>query len=467
MSFYGDVYETIIDGCSGIAAAGSDVKIFIGTCSKGTVGTIYIFGASGDFEGKLGKGNLPDRIKDFFLKAPNDAVIIAIPATADVAGTTGAVKLTGSGKATYTLTGTPSCDADILIKIITGGKLNTVTMKYSIDGGDNWSDEETIPTSGIVSLGETGITITFVSAATESESFVAGDIYSFSIVSATAGLTNIMAAINVGLDKYTPRFIYIAQGCNNTVRAALGAKADELFEAHRPTYFIGEAVYDSTETIDAYVTRLVTEKASYSHPYVVICASYGEITQTDGYVPQRNHGGLLAGYIAKARVNQSIGEVASFPVTVAELPSGWTSAHSKLLDDAGYCTLRLYAGKSSYYWSNGRTLADSTSDYQFIEVLETVFKAVRLARAAALDDLQSGVEDNLDLAKIKQDIKDSLKVMIKAIPHELASDTDVILPDNQDITNNGLAYELDLKGIPILRKIHLYFKFSYTDPFSS
>ncbi|MBN2544584.1 MAG: hypothetical protein JXB50_02225 [Spirochaetes bacterium] len=467
MSFYGDVNEIIVDGVSGISVNASPAAIFVGTCSIGTIGKKYIIGKSSDLASLLGKGNLVDRIRDFFLKAPKNSVIIAIPSAKDVAGSIGTITLTGTGQATYVGSGTPACDADILIKIITGGALNVATCQYSIDGGDNWSEEETIPATGIVTIGDTGVIVTFTSAATPSESFVTGDIYSFSIISATSSLTEVMNALNIGLETYTPRFCYIAQVCDNTDKAALGARADELFEDHKPTYFICEAKISSSEDIDDYVDRLVTEKASYSHRFVVCCASFGEIIQTDGYVPSRNHGGLLAGTIASARVNQSIGEVATFPITVAKLSDTWTEAHSKTLCDAGYCVLRKYSGLSSYFWARGRTIADASSDYQFIETIDTVFKAVRLARAAALKNLQSGIEDNLALKKIKEDIADALSIMTKAKPKELSEKTEVILPENQDIVNNGLAFELNLKGIPILGSISLYFLYSYADPFES
>lgn len=466
MSFFGDVYEQIIDGTSGLSSSNNPVAIFTGTCSLGVVGKIYIFGKSGNIESKLGLGKLRDRIKDFFLKAPKDAVVIAIPSNPDTAGSIGTITRTGTGTATYVASGTPKCDADIIIKVITGGALNVATVRISIDGGDNYGEEITVPTNGVVTIGETGVIVTFTAGEPASGSFVAGDIYSFSIKSATSTMIKIMDALNIGLETYTPRFCFIAQGCDNTAKAALGAKADELFLAHRPTYFICEPVYNETEDIDAYVTRLVTERATFSHRFVICCASYGEIIEVNGSVPKRNHAGLLAGTIASCRVNQSIGEVASFPITVASLPDGWTEAHSQTLDDAGYVTLRKYAGLSAYFWSNGRSLADGTSDYQFIEVIDTVFKAVRLSRIAALKNLQ-GPGDLPGLAKIQTDIESALSVMISAHPKELSEKTEVIIPDGQDIVNNGLAFELELKGIPIIRSIKLFFKYLYDNPLES
>lgn len=463
MGFYGDVYETIIDGVSGINPSGNPVAIFVGTCSKGAVGNKYIIGKSSDLDKLLGKGNLVERIQDFFTKAPSDAVIIAIPSAKDIAGHIGNITKTGTGVATATVQGNPNYDSEVTLEIVTTGEANIATCRYSIDGGDSYSETITIPINGELAISDTGIKIVF-SNYEENNSFVAGDKYTFKATSPKSSLNAIMNALEVGLESYTPRFCYIAQGVDNVYRAALGVKIDELFEAHRPTYVVTEAILpDESETIDDYVNRLVTDKQNFSNRFVVTVASFGEIIDASGSVFTRNAGGIVAGLIAKARVNQSIGEVASFPISNVKLPEGWTEAHSKTLDDSGYIVLRKYAGLSSLYISNGRTMADSTSDYQFIEVVDTVFKAIRLARIACLKNLQ-GSGDKLGIAKISADIETALATMTKAFPKELDS-FKVIIPDGQDIVNNGLSYELELYGIPIVRKISLYFKFKYANPF--
>lgn len=461
---YGDVYETIVDGASGLSPSGGPVAIVVGTCSLGEVGKPYVIGKSSDLQGTLGSGNLVDRINDFFIKAPSDASLIAIPSDKDVAGSTSTITEEKTGEATVSASGSQNYDANIILEIVSGGALNEAVAKYSVDGGDNFSAVFVMPVDGNVVIGDSGITLAFTEAATPANSFKAGDKYSLSIKSSTSSLVAVMNALDIGLENYTPRFVYVAQGIDNVYRAALGVKMDSLFEDHRPTYAITEAVIMADdEDVDDYVNRLVSERSSFSHKFIVSVGGFGEIIEASGRVPLRNYGGILAGTVAKARVNQSVGEVASFPVSNVILPEGWTEAHSKTLDENGFITLRKYAGINALFFANGRTMADVTSDYQFIEVVDTVFKGIRLSRIAALKNLQ-GAGDKMGVDKVSTDIETALSVMTKAFPKEL-DHYNVIVPPGQDIVNNGLAYELELYGIPIIRKIHLYFMYKYANPF--
>lgn len=464
MSYYGDVYETIIDGASGLSPSGAPVGIITGTCSIGEVGKKYLIGNSSDIAGVLGSGRLVERIRDFFTKAPADAVLVAIPSAKDIAGESGTIEKTGSGLATVAKTGNPQYDGNIVFEILSDGGLNEATGKYSTDGGDTFSAPFTLPVGGVVAIGDTGMTFTFTESGLTTASFKKGDMYKLKITSPKSSLTAVMDALGLGLESYTPRFVYVAQGVDNVYRMAIGVKMDQLFEAHRPTYAITEAVEKSEiEDVDGYVNRLVTDRAAFSHRWVVCVGGYGEIVEATGKVPTRNYGGVLAGVVAKARVNQSVGEVSAFPVSNVILPLGWTEAHSKTLDESGYVTLRRYAGLNALFFANGRTMADAISDYQFIEVVDTTFKAIRLSRIAALKNLQSA-GDKLGIKKVTADIESALGVMTSAFPKELDS-YKVNIPEGQDVVNNGLAYELELFGIPILRKIKLFFMFKYANPF--
>lgn len=467
MSFYGDVYETIIDGQSGIVVDGDPFAIVVGTCTTGEIGKMYVVGKSTDLSAKLGAGRLVDRINDFFLKAPSDTVLIAIPTEKDIAGSVETITVGSSntGKGTVASSGSATRDADVIAQVVSGGALNEATIKYSVDGGDNWSEEETIPATGKIVCGDTGITLTFSEyASVPAESFVSADTFTFSTTSPKSSLTAIMAGLNAALETYTPEACWIAQGCDKVYWSALGVLADSLFEDHRPCWMYTEAELPAG-SLDDYVNNLVSVRNDFAHRFVHVCAQVGEITEKSGSVPFRNVAGLVMGIVANARVNQSIGEVRVFGISNVTLPDEWTGAFSKTLDDAGYIVLRKYAGLSSTFVSNARSLADSTSDYQFLEVTRTVFRAIKLSRIAALKNLQ-GPGDKLGVTTAKNDIDTALSVMTSAFPKELDS-YDVVVPDGQDVVNNGLAYELELFGIPILRKIKLFFLFKYANPFAS
>ncbi len=461
MSQFGDVYEYIIDGVSGLNPGGGPDCLIVGTCSAGVVGKSYTFGHSSDVS-VLGKGKLVDRLKDLFSITKDDpygankeAVVVVVPSTLDIVGTIGTITHAGTGTATQGTSGSALHDAKVVIEILKAGALNVAEGKVSLDGGASYSDPFTIPANGEVDITGSGVKVTFSGTG---DIFVVGDTYSFDITGPGSTLTALNSAIDKGLEVYTPSFVYVAEPTDSTHWASLGAKADSLFVEHKPTYFLTECRAKlESETINEYLDYLTGERTGFAHRFVAVSASYGLINGVS-----RNVSGLLAGSIVKARVNQSIGEVASFIISNVSIPDDWGNINSKVLDDLGYITLRRYSGLSNLYWSNGRTLADTTSDYQFIEVVETTFKAIRLSRIAALKNMQ-GPGDYNGIQKVKADIISSLKSMTSVSPKELDS-FKVIIPENQDVVNNGLSFELELYGIPILRKIKLFFKFIYSNP---
>ena len=315
-----------------------------------------------------------------------------------------------------------------------------------------------------MTIGSTGAIITFTDAVSEPEnSFVVGDTYAFKTTAPIASLTNIMAAIDYPLSIYDVEFVYVVGASDSTDWATFGAKAEELWNDHRPTFFICEAALPGAEdTIDDWVADLVADADDFAHSRVVVNAAFGKISMSDGHLLQRNTGGMLTGLICNIPVMRSVGNVQNCSISNVVLPDLYTNAHAKALDDAGYCTLRTYAGLSALFYSNGRTQADVISDYQFIEVLRTVFKAVRLSRIAALKSMQLEATEG-QLAKCKADVEAALDTMVKAIPKELDHHI-VTIPPNQDIVNNGLAVEEELYGIPIIRNIKLFFMYKYNNP---
>lgn len=87
----------------------------------------------------------------------------------------------GKGGGTLTASGSPYNAFAVVVKITAQGTLNTAAFAYSIDGGNNFSDEITVPVAGKYELPGTGLTITFAAVSEEADSsFQVGDMWSFS-----------------------------------------------------------------------------------------------------------------------------------------------------------------------------------------------------------------------------------------------------------------------------------------------
>ena len=98
--------------------------------------------------------------------------------------------------------------------------------------------------------------------------------------------------------------------------------------------------------------------------------------------------------------------------------------------------------------------------------MRTVFKAVRLLRVAALKSMYDEAGDPLlannatGIAYLKANLENALDTMVKANPKELAAYV-VDIVAGQDIANNGVAVDITLIGIPIIRQIKLYPRYTY------
>ncbi|BCS55196.1 DUF2586 domain-containing protein [Geobacter sp. SVR] len=373
----------------------------------------------------------------------------------------GPVTRVGTGPV-ITAAGTVKAAAEVQLRIISAGGRNTGTYQLSLDGGDSWGGLRTIPVDGLIAVGSTGVTITF-----PDNDAVAGDTYSFRIEEPVPSVAAVIEALETPLSLYDMEFVHVVGPSDSSDWAALGVRADELWNAHRPTFFLAETrlPYDG-ESIDDWTAALVSERQGFAHRFVSVCSAYGEISDSTGKRITRNAAGLATGRLLAIPVMRALGRVLDGPVSQLTLSDLYTSAHQSTLETAGYITARRYAGLSGVYWGDERTMADVTSDFQFLTVLRVVFKATRLSRIAALRSMYDEAGDPTlganaaGLAYLKTGIEAALNTMVRAIPRELAAHQ-ITIPPNQDIVNNGVAVEMTLIGIPIIRKIKLYANYVY------
>ncbi|WP_321495631.1 DUF2586 domain-containing protein [uncultured Desulfobacter sp.] len=373
----------------------------------------------------------------------------------------GPVEKTGTGP-DITVTGTVKAAAEIMLGVVSGGGLNEATYQLSTDGGDAFDVERTVPVDGVITVGSTGVTITV-----PDETLVAGDIYECRLLPPVPSISGVMTAIEGPLELYDVEFVYVVGPTDSVDWAVMGAKADTQFNAHRPVFFLSEyRLPYADEDLNDWVAEAVNESNDYAHRFVAVCASVAEVSDVTGQTILRNPAGLLAGRILATPVMRAIGRVRDAGISQAALPDDYTSSMQVMLESARYITLKRYAGLSSAYWGDGKTMADVTSDYQYLEVLRVVFKAVRKARIAALKSMYDEAGDpvmegeDTGLQYLKANIETALNTLVSAVPKELAAHQ-VSIPSGQDIVNNGVAVEMVLIGIPIIRSISLFASYVY------
>lgn len=378
-----------------------------------------------------------------------------------VRGPIGTVVKVGAGP-DITAAGTVKAAAHIVLRVTGAGGRNDATYQLSEDGGDTWSNVRTVPIDGQIPVGSTGVTLSV-----PEENLSLGTEYGVRLNAPAPSITAVMSALEKPLELYDVEAIYIVGPSDAVDWAACGAKADELWNKHRPTYFKTEfrLPYDG-EDLNDWAAAWKAEKAKYAHRFVMNIVAFGEVSDSTGLRKLRNWGGLQVGRVLSIPVQRATGRVLDGGISQGTLPEGWDEGVQTILEKAGAVTAKTYAGLTSPYWGDSRTMAEDTSDFRYEEILRVVFKAVRLARIAALKGMYDEAGDptregeDSGLQYLQASIENALDTMVSAKPKELAAHI-VAIPSGQDIVNNGVAVEMDLIGIPIIRKIKLFARYTY------
>lgn len=556
----GDVLQYLIDGTSGIVSGGVDGKALVaGVCSKGKEGKAYLVGKRTNLDDMLGTGPLVDRVRDMLVTGGQEPCVVAVPVRGQPGGYISDLSVTGT-KTGATLSGYPAKNADVAVRVATGGLVsggaamleistdggktyaaavpaaaqnpisageeptgatlvfaedakleqgaayafavrcpvgpvyrvgdaaspmlaveegasgvldgaelvlqvvkggdrNVGTYRLSTDGGDNFGKIRTIPVDGVAELDGYGVKLNFPAG-----EYAAGTAYACRLLPPAPSIVDVLDALDAPLSIYDVEFVYVVGPSDSVDWAAAQAKADELWNHQRPTYFKMEErlPYDG-EDLNDYAAALLTERQGFAGRFVTVCAQYGEVVDTTGAARLRNAAGLQAGRVMAIPVQRATGRVKDGPVSQLTLPEGWEAVRPTL-ENAGYLTAKKYAGLEGTYWGDSRTMAEDTSDLLYEEALRAVFKAVRLTRKAALKSMYDEAGDPLrpdredGLAYLKANLENALDAMVEA--KELAGYV-VDIPVGQNVARDGVAVEITLIGVPIIREIKLYNRYTY------
>lgn len=373
----------------------------------------------------------------------------------------GPVAQVGPGPA-VTPDGAVLTGAQVELLITRTGKVNDGQYQLSLDGGDTYDSIRTLPLDGVIKAGDTGVAITLDSTA----AYEAGTLYRFALLPPVPTIMTIMEALEQPLARLDPEFVHVVGPTDAVDWAAFAMLAAEQWQRHRPMPVTCEArlPYEG-ESLDAWADWLRDERAKGAAPFVACNAAFGEILGRDNTRKVRNAGGLLVGKIIGIPVMRHIGRTKNGPVTPLTLPNGWDDIQADVRD-AGFITAQYYEGLNGTYWGDDKMLAEPTSTYQFLVVVRVVCKALRLMRIQALMSMFDEAGDPLHdegaagLAYLKTNLEAACDVMTTARPRELAAAI-VDIPSGQDIVNNGVDADVDLVGIPIIKRIRINTKYVY------
>lgn len=458
------VYINIQDGGLGLLPATSEgLQAKVGVCSAGEINQVVALSDPAQAVSNFGTGPLVNALLDAF--AAGAGVIYAVRANGDIAGSVGAVTKTGTGSGSMTAAGTPLDAYEAIVEILTTGRLNTATFRYSLDGGDNWSGAITVPQAGAYAIPGTGVTITFTEGTPPENSFVAGDRYAFTVTAPTASVASVNDAIDALLaSSYLYEFIHVVGPSDNAMWAALDVRAAEAEADCRYIHFLAEARGPNAgETVDQWVAALLAMRESFASTRVSVVAGRFElIDQATGRSMDRNGAGLYSGRLSKIKTHVSPGRYIDGPMpgVVGLRPNGINEAHILSLDQAGFITFRQYKGSNGFYITNGRMMAEQTSDFRYVELRRVMDEACTLVYLAALQSVQAeGTPAGLDALEAR--MTSPLQVMVGAGKITRGR---VVIPRDQNILA-GAVLRAIVKIVPIAIMREIEISIGFENPF--
>lgn len=395
---YGDVNVKVEDGNLGRSSrTGTGTHIKIGISNVESKAPILISGTMNAKKIKEKVGNTP--LADACIDAVEwgASSTYCIPVKAGTAGTVGEIKEEKKGYGSFEVKGSPNNAYDIVVEVMDAGECNEGSFRYSLDGGNTFTEEMTIPVTGEAELEATGLNVKFTDAE-GGDSFKEGDRFTFSTTSPAMSNEAVINAVESLINSpIVFEFVHIVGVSAKALWASLCTLANDFLTKYkRPLYFVCEARGKrADESLEEYVNAMLEERKGINNMYIQVVCSNSRYQRMDGRVQDINNAGIVTGLYGRAKESQSIGEVKSFPISEAKiqklLPEG-IEDYIETLDAAKFVTIRQYIGKEDFYVTSANMMSPEGSDYAYAEDVRVSNRLVRAVRAEALNELQVEID---------------------------------------------------------------------------
>lgn len=444
--------ELVMNDSNSGVGSGSGTGIFgkIGVSPVESTSPIVITGNmdADTIREKLGNSPLADACMDSIENGAS--TIYALPVKETTHGTISKAVHAGEGKGTVEASGNPTNDFTIIVKIETGGLTNAATCSISENGGNTWNDEQTIPLSGEIQLQNTGIELTF--EASEGNTFVAGDTYTFEATAPSANNGDIIeAAKHFRSSMVNVELIHIV----GTTTPALWGSLESLgkrmeTEAGKPIFFVCEQRnVEENEKTEAYVEAIAPEAKSVKGRHVCVVSQWLRYVRMDGRTQDINMAGIFTGSLASIKESSSAAFTGTGGIAYPEgkvvklLPDG-IEDYIQQMDEARYVFLRKYEGLEGYFVAATNMTAPATSDFANIEDVRVMYRLAREIYKRSIlhqnEDFDQNAADTY-YAQVQEDLN---------VPIDEARDRDHIISDGRvtiltDQVNAGKDKKLPIR----------------------
>lgn len=455
-----DVTHKVTDGLLGFAAATGDGKhLKIGVSPVVSDTPIIVTGDmdAAKIKARLGLSPLADAVMDAVQFGAARTYCLTVSAT--TAGSVGNITKTGDGGGNMTVDGSPTNAFSVVVKITAQGGLNAAAFVVSIDGGNTYTDEITVPVTGEYDLAGTGLKLKFTDAADEAQkpsSFIVNDSYSFATTAPAMTNGDVLAAIEK-LKGFSEEyeFIHIVGESDLPLWLAVAEAQIQLRDAyHKPVFFMMEAqqptpgaggsspeAMEDEGDLTSWALGMEAKAKKVKNYDIQVVTAWGRLVKLDGTTQIVNLAGVVSGLYAKAKVQESIGktrEEAGFGIKKSRLlellPAEMDNTVIELLDNAGFLTFREYDGLNDFYVYHAKMLSPDGSDFRYAEDVRIKNKIIRETRKEGLLLLN----DDIDLEDVQGELEARAKFMFaplqRMIDAKEISSAQITVPEGQEDT---------------------------------
>lgn len=326
------------------------------------------------------------------------AVGAACPTAADATGTS-----------VPAFSGTPNDKHDIVLEVVrasSGLSALTGALKISIDGGYIFGDPVLVPTTGVIAIPNTGITVTFGAG-----TLVVGDSYRVRTAPplwSTSGLSTALAAVLTAIDAGNAvDMVHIVGPIDATSQATIESWADSAKTSGYDLAVLCEvrdqAEGESVSTWKSSVKGATPGMQGLSSDIMDVGVSFVQAKSAlrAGLYWRRNAQALRGPRLASIPLREHPGRVKSGKVQGLRTDGLVGPVHHDLrshtdLDDARLSGVQSLIGRPGDFFFTSRSFALGTSDFNEIQRIRVMNAAAAAARTAIADYVGDDVELKTD-----------------------------------------------------------------------
>lgn len=423
---------SILDGALGAGGQPINAVAIIGSSTSGTANVPLVTQDATLAASTFGGGQLVDAAS---LLIGAGVAVVLCKATTGTPGAAGSVTATrvGTSDGTIVVSGsTPNDSYEVVAEII--ASTDSVVdgdgvFRYSLDGGDTWSENIAIPAGTSpqsYTVPDTGVVLAFTDGAGTELAFEDGDTFAFSTTAPAYTVSAMGDAFDaVVANPQRWRFVWcLGEPANAaataTLAVALEAKLAAVVTSSSQRRYARGLIGAAMTATDA---ELVTALADVSAPRVNVAHSPSNwLSDTRAGYLKRQASWPVALRWATEVPSRDLGRVKSGPLPrIAKRADGSSGLYrdenlTPGLTDQRVTTLRTIPGKPGYYITEGRLLAPVGSDFIYTQrgtVMDIACETIYPALAEYInDDLRKepdGTLDPRDAIEIETDLQSKLE----------------------------------------------------------